>query len=144
MSDDEAATARLRNTRSSVGGSTESVPAASAEQKPLRLQPDPSRPGRYVKHKKANQAYLVHSQWREMQAEKRRREGVQEDEAIQAPSLWSVVKWSALVLLAALTLGVFVTGDPLYGYHGRWRNPRRWLPVGFDSAWQSCVVHLVR
>ncbi|CAO1629401.1 unnamed protein product [Parajaminaea phylloscopi] len=93
-------------------------------------QPDPSQPGRTVKHKKANSAFLVHQRWKEDQKAQRRAAGKGEDERpLEVPSFRIFLKYTLLALLAALALGQFITGDVLYGYEGKWRNPRKWLPT---------------
>lgn len=88
-------------------------------------QSDPSTPGCSVKHKKQNVAMLAHQRWKEQQAS----QGKDSQEPLDLPTPMQFLKWFILALLAVLALGQFVTGDVLYGYEGRWRDPRRWLPV---------------
>lgn len=96
---------------------------ADTEELPAR-QNDPSRPGRSVKYKKQNVAFLRHQRWKEEQAAKG-----PAPEPIELPSPVTLLKWTLLLVISILAVGQFVTGDVLYGYEGRWRNPRRWLPV---------------
>lgn len=84
------------------------------------LQEDPSNPGRFVKAKKQNEAFLKHARWKESQRGQERPDPI---------SVASILKWLVVGVVSALALGHFITGDVLYGYNGKWRNPRRWMPA---------------
>lgn len=105
-------------------------PAAksTATQRPpsQEMQQDPSNPGRFVKSKKPNQAMLAHQRWKEKERQKQSNSKSPPPEPI---SIATLLKWFFLTLLSAAALGHFITGDVLYGYNGRWRNPRKWIPV---------------
>ena len=102
--------------------------AATAKVDPP-MQEDPSNPGRFVKHKKQNQAFLVHHKWKQEQAKKKAARGEDPNSPDPTISVGRILKWSLIVLISTLTMGHFITGDPLYGYDGKWRNPRKWIPV---------------
>lgn len=106
---------------------------------------DPST-GRKVPHKRINNAYLVHQRWLEKQErikerKKARAEGKhvpydpdldEEDERSFAANLILSVMYT--VFLAAMIVifgGVFIHGDPLWGYRGKWTNWRTYFPVRF-------------
>lgn len=110
----------------------------------MKFDMDPST-GRKVPHKKANEAYLVHQRWLEKQAriEKRkqyRRENrplspeLQEDEKPDfsplANFLFSMVLAALFSIVIFLLSGLFIQGDPLWGYRGKWTNWHRYIPVG--------------
>lgn len=123
---------------------------STVSQEPERpRQADPSQLGRTVKHKKANSAFLVHQQWKEDQKAKRIAAGIgeeEEEQPIEAPSLRVFVRWTLLAVIAAMAIGHFITGDVLYGYEGKWRNPKRWLPVSIQrplNRWAQKSTKLV-
>ncbi|CAO1621064.1 unnamed protein product [Sympodiomycopsis kandeliae] len=92
----------------------------------LPLQEDPSNPGRFVKHKKQNRAYLKHQEWKKSESARRLASGETEAVPIQ---LSSILKWLFITLISIPILGHFITGDLFWTYQGKWRNPSRWIPV---------------
>lgn len=106
------------------------------EERPRQV--DPSNPSRTVAYKKANAPFLAHARFKAQEAERRREkrrqkglpeDGDEEEEPLELPGPRTVLKWILLTLIAVLAMGQFVTGDVLYGYKGKWRNPKRWIPV---------------
>ncbi|WFD19614.1 hypothetical protein MCAP1_001848 [Malassezia caprae] len=103
---------------------------------------DPST-GRKVPHKKANEAYLVHQRWLEKKAriEKRKQyerenrplpkelQGVEEpDFSPLANFLFSMVFAAFVSMVIFLLAGLFIQGDLLWGYRGKWTNWHRYVP----------------
>lgn len=104
---------------------------------------DPST-GRKVPHKRANEAYLVHQRWLEKQAriEERKkylrenrplppelREAEKPDFSPLANFLFSMIVAAFFSVLMFLLAGLFIQGDLLWGYRGKWTNWHRYVPV---------------
>ncbi|PWN23175.1 cytochrome b5 [Microstroma glucosiphilum] len=119
-----------------ASSSAVSPDTTAAEARPRQV--DPSDPSRTVAYKKANTPFLAHARFKAQEAERRREkrrqkglpeDGDEEEEPLELPGPRTVLKWMLLILIAVLAMGQFVTGDVLYGYKGKWRNPKKWIPV---------------
>lgn len=108
-----------------------------------RYDVDPST-GRKVPHKRINNAYLVHQRWLQKQElikerKRARAEGKHvpydpdlddEDERSFAANLILSVFYTAfLAMVIAIFGGLFIHGDALWGYRGKWTNWRTYFPV---------------
>lgn len=90
---------------------------------------DPSTPGRTVPQKKANVPFTKHQKELEKRAK---------DAAAAPPKqrglLAILVKWAFVAALVAVGTGMFVTGDPIYGYRGKLVQKEFWFPVSAATA----------
>jgi dihydrofolate reductase len=119
---------------------------------------DPSNPARTVPKKKANSPFLVHQRWKEEQ-EMRRRKAAERDSSGGSDSSKSdkkgkgksgrssdggeettdlsgavgvivkLVRFAIMSVAIAMVTGLFVAGDPLWGYRGKYTKLRTYLPV---------------
>lgn len=93
---------------------------------------DPSS-GRKVPYKKINNAYLVHQRWLEKQRRKAECTPHMLDENEETSPMANTICTVIMTLFFSLVIGVFaglfVHGDPLWGYRGKWSNWRTYIPV---------------
>lgn len=110
---------------------------------------DPSNPSRSVPKKKANSPFLVHQKWKEEQELRRRKAAAEQGSSTSSGKkgkhddyreettdltgpLKMIVKLFRFTVMATAVLmasGFFVTGDPLWGYRGKYTRLRTYLPV---------------
>ena len=93
---------------------------------------DPSS-GRKVPYNKINNAYLVHQRWLEKQRRKAECTPHMLDENEETSPMANTICTVIMTLFFSLVIGVFaglfVHGDPLWGYRGKWSNWRTYIPV---------------
>lgn len=102
--------------------------------------------------KKANQPFLVHQRWKAQQAaqsaspdsytksghsargKKSAASTSENAAAIVLRLVGLLVKVLLMGVAGAALAGVFVTGDPVWGYRGKWTNLRTYVPVSSNLA----------
>jgi hypothetical protein len=81
----------------------------------------PFSTGRLVSKKPANGPFLAHQRWKEQEAERKAREARGEKPLPRAGSnsgwtVWRVLKWITLILVATMAAGNFLVKSPFWGY----------------------------
>ncbi|KAI5454390.1 hypothetical protein NCC49_004444 [Naganishia albida] len=77
--------------------------------------------GRLVSNKPANGPFLAYQRWKEEEAERKAREA-RGEKPVRKPSanskwtVWSVLKWLAILAIATMALGNFLVKSPFWGY----------------------------
>lgn len=137
---------------------TEAATKASSTSATGERDIDPSNPSRSVPKKKANSPFLVHQKWKEEQELRRRKAAaaaaagqdsssgskdatpVEQETLDLTGPLKLIVKLFRFALMATAVVmasGLFVAGDPLWGYRGKYTKLRTYLPVSWTTSLRS-------
>ncbi|PWY99861.1 hypothetical protein BCV70DRAFT_176771 [Testicularia cyperi] len=135
---------------------TSAAPALAANPSSGEQDIDPSNPSRAVPKKKANQPFLKHQRWKEEQELRRRKaapasssRGSDQHDSLKArgsssaiggdsnelvdltgpfATLATLLKYVVLTAAIAMAVGQFVSGDPIWGYRGKYIKLRTYMP----------------
>lgn len=144
-------------TEEAASSSTAATASAAGER-----DVDPSNPARSVPKKKANSPFLVHQKWKQEQELRRRKAEEQGSSCggstgsggkskvggrsyeepttdLSGPVRVMIKLFRYLVMAVAVTMvtGLFIAGDPLWGYRGKYTKLRTYMPVSTAQGTQG-------